>query len=316
MLRRIGDAGKVVHAAHDPAPVRCRHPRHGRCCSLSGPGFNGFSANRFRQSSSLSRSLPLRGPVASRPDSWPQPGARWPSCFSRLARSWNRGDSGLGARTDALINSCRAPDLVGISRLRREASWARLAQADTEARLAWTEQLYQLSSELSCSRTPAEVMATCLPELARAIDADTGAAFLLSVDSTVCELAKKVGYPELRTASAVALSIVERSPLNDAIRRRELLVVASDGPREVNHRAASETIPELREGDIVLPLITGGRVVGAMVLGEIERPHPSERRAGISHRGGPSGGAGNRPRAVVRDRGARPYGGRSAARRC
>ena len=109
-------------------------------------------------------------------------------------------------------------------------------------------------------------MATCLPELARAIDADTGAAFLLSVDSTVCELSQKIGYPELRTASAVALSIVERSPLNDAIRRRELLVVASDAQREVNHRAASETIPELREGDIVLPLMTDRRVVGAIVL--------------------------------------------------
>ena len=129
-----------------------------------------------------------------------------------------------------------------------------------------TEQLYQLSSELSCSRTPAEVMATCLPELARAIDAGTGAAFLLSVDSTVCELSQKIGYPELRTASAVALSIVERSPLNDAIRRREVLVVASDAQREVNHRASSETIPELHEGDIVLPLITGGRAVGAIVL--------------------------------------------------
>ena len=93
---------------------------------------------------------------------------------------------------------------LGISRLRRETAWRAGSQADTEARLALTEQLYQLSSELSCSRTPAEVMATCLPELARAIDADAGAAFLLSVDSTVCELSQKIGYPELRTASAVA----------------------------------------------------------------------------------------------------------------
>ena len=159
---------------------------------------------------------------------------------------------------------------LGISRLRREAAWARRTQADTEARLALTEQLYQLSSELSCSRTPAEVMATCLPELARAIDAGAGAAFLLSVDSTVCELSQKIGYPELRTASAVPLSIVERSPLNEAIRRRELLVVASGAHREVNHRAASETIPELREGDIVLPLMTDGRVVGAIVLARMK----------------------------------------------
>ena len=43
---------------------------------------------------------------------------------------------------------------LGISRFRREVAWARRTQADAEARLAVTEQLYQLSSELSCSRTP------------------------------------------------------------------------------------------------------------------------------------------------------------------
>jgi GAF domain-containing protein len=96
--------------------------------------------------------------------------------------------------------------------------------------------------------------------------ADLGAAFLLPVDSAVCELSQKIGYPDLRTASAVPLSIIEGSPLNEAIRQRELLVVAPGAHREANHRAASETIPELREGDIVLPLMTDGRVVGAIVL--------------------------------------------------
>ena len=155
---------------------------------------------------------------------------------------------------------------LGISRLREETARARRIQADTEARLALTEQLSQLSSVLSCSRTPAEVMAGCLPELARAIGADSGAAFLLPVDSAVCELSQKIGYPELRTASAVPLSSIEGSPLHEAIRQRELLVVAPDVHREANHRTASETIPELREGDIVLPLMTDGRVVGAIVL--------------------------------------------------
>ena len=155
---------------------------------------------------------------------------------------------------------------LGISRLREETARARRIQADTEARLALTEQLSQLSSVLSCSRTPAEVMAGCLPELARAVGADSGAAYLLPVDSAVCELSQKIGYPELRTASAVPLSIIEGSPLNDTIRQRELLVVAPGAHREANHRAASETIPELREGDIVLPLMTDGRVVGAIVL--------------------------------------------------
>ena len=156
------------------------------------------------------------------------------------------------------------PISLGISRLRGETARARRIQADTEARLALTEQLSQLSSVLSCSRTPAEVMAGCLPELARAIGADLGAAYLLPMDSAICELSQKIGYPELRTGSAVPLSIVERSPLHEAIRQRELMVVRRAQHREANHRAASETIRAAR-GRHRAAADDDGRVVEAIV---------------------------------------------------
>src|SRR5687767_11647223 len=87
---------------------------------------------------------------------------------------------------------------TGISRLRRETARARRKQAEAETQLGTTDKLYQLSSALSRAKTPAEVMAVCLPEIGHAVDAAAGAAFLLSADATACELSQKIGYPELR----------------------------------------------------------------------------------------------------------------------
>src|SRR5262245_21382528 len=156
---------------------------------------------------------------------------------------------------------------IGVSRLRRESARASRTLADTERRRAVTETLYQLSSALTRARTPAEVMETSLTELAYASDAVAGAAFLFSADATVCELSDAIGYPELRASSAVPFRIVDESPLHEVIRGRELVVVASGTPRQLNHSGASaETVPELHEGDIVLPVCGSSGVVGAVVL--------------------------------------------------
>jgi len=155
----------------------------------------------------------------------------------------------------------------GISRLRREAARARVRQAEAEARLGTTETLYQLSSALSRARTPADVLAACLPEVVQAFEATAGAAYLLSADATVCELSLKIGYPELRAASAVVFPIAGESPLNEAVHRREPVFVTSGSPPQANHKGAGGgTIPELHEGDIVLPLMSGGRPAALIVL--------------------------------------------------
>ena len=65
---------------------------------------------------------------------------------------------------------------------------------------------------------------------AHAVDAAAGAAFLLSADATSCELSQKIGYPELRVGSAVPYPIGRDSPLNEAIRCHELVVVPSGMP--------------------------------------------------------------------------------------
>ena len=153
--------------------------------------------------------------------------------------------------------------VVAISRLRRETDRAHRAEAEAAERLSIAETLYQLSSTLSRATTPPEVLAAALPEAAHAVDAAAGAAFLLSADGTACELSQKIGYPDLRSGSAVPFPVGGPSPLNDAIRHRELVVVTSPTRPPSSHQG---TIPDFGAGDLVLPLIGGGRALAAIVL--------------------------------------------------
>ena len=104
-------------------------------------------------------------------------------------------------------------------------------------------------------------------------------AFLLSPDATGCELSQKIGYPELRVGSAVPYPIGGNSPLNEAIRCHELVVVPSGLSCQANHgRAAAHTIPQLHEGDITFPLMSGSRALGAIVVAREGRVLRSEER--------------------------------------
>ncbi len=186
---------------------------------------------------------------------------------------------------------------TGVSRLRRETARARRTQAEVETQLGTTEKLYQLSSALSRAKTPAEVMAVCLPEIGHAVDAAAGAAFLLSADATACELSQKIGYPELRVGSAVPYPIGGDSPLNEAIRCHELVVVPSGIPRQANDgRAAAQTIPQLHEGDIAFPLMSGSRALGAIVVALEGRVLRSEQRQFLLAAGRQAGQALDRAR--------------------
>ena len=246
------------------APVRCRHPRYGRGCSLLV-----LASTAFRRAVSAgylpSRGSRLRGLVASR---------RTPATVgSTLAFLY------LPGRPAAATQTTQASELVlllslgplgllislGISRLRRETARAARRRRTSRFGLALTEQLYQVSSDLSASRTPRRSWPP---------------AFQSSVVQSM-RRGRRVpvvgGWNGLRVLTEDRLSRAAHGLRGRPIDRRtvasdrrhstrELLVVPADVQREVNHRTASETIPELREGDIVLPLMTGSRMVGAIVL--------------------------------------------------
>jgi signal transduction histidine kinase/ActR/RegA family two-component response regulator len=156
---------------------------------------------------------------------------------------------------------------LAIRRLRRQAHAERDARTETELQLLQTDRLRQLTATLSRARTPAEVTSTCLPELLHAVGAPAGAVFLTSDDRSDCELAHAVGYDDPRASSPHRFPTAPESPLADAIRHRELVVVDSPPVRAAESRQRSvDWFLEFHEGDVIVPLTTAGRAIGAVAL--------------------------------------------------
>jgi signal transduction histidine kinase/ActR/RegA family two-component response regulator len=148
--------------------------------------------------------------------------------------------------------------------LHQRAREARGARREIERELQQTERLQQLVTTLLLARTPADVIGRGLPDLLHAVDAKSGAVFLLSDDGTACELAHAVGYHDDDQPRAVPWPITSESPVTGAIRRREL-VVADVAPGPDGSR---DPLSDLREGDLAVPLLAAGRsgTIGALAL--------------------------------------------------
>ena len=116
---------------------------------------------------------------------------------------------------------------LAVRQLRRQALTERAARVETDRQLRQTTHLQQLTATLLRARTPAEVTSMSLPALLHAVDATAGAVFLISDDGSECELVDAVGHDHGRAASAHRLPMSVDSPLTEAIRRRELVVVES-----------------------------------------------------------------------------------------
>jgi signal transduction histidine kinase/ActR/RegA family two-component response regulator/PAS domain-containing protein len=156
---------------------------------------------------------------------------------------------------------------VAVRQLRRQALTERDARVETGRQLRQTTHLQQLTATLLRARAPADVTGMCLPELLHAVDATAGAVFLISDDGSEYELADAVGYDNRRAASAGRFPVALDSPLAEAIRRRELVVVESSPMSAVEGDEASlDRFPKFCEGDVVVPLIAAGRASGAVVL--------------------------------------------------
>jgi signal transduction histidine kinase/ActR/RegA family two-component response regulator len=157
---------------------------------------------------------------------------------------------------------------LAVRQLRNEAHSERDARVETERQLQQTTHLQQLTATLLRARTPAEVTSMCLPALLHAVEATAGAVFLISDDGSECELADAVGYDHRWTSSTRQFPVAVDSPLTEAIRRRELVIVESPPPAA--EPASVDGFEEFRvgwnQGDVVVPLITASRAIGAVAL--------------------------------------------------
>jgi K+-sensing histidine kinase KdpD/ActR/RegA family two-component response regulator len=152
---------------------------------------------------------------------------------------------------------------LAVRHLRQEMRVERDARTETERQLRRTASLQQITATLSRATTPAEVTRTCLPELLHAVDATAGAVLLIADDGSECELAHAIGYADRPVEPGHKFTVTAASPLADAIRRREL--VAATLAVEAAP-ASGEQRPWVREGDVVVPLIAAGRVIGAVIV--------------------------------------------------
>ena len=155
---------------------------------------------------------------------------------------------------------------IAIRQLRRQNATERETRVDAERQLRQTTHLQQLTATLLRARTPADVTHMCLPALLHAVDATAGAVFLIADDGHECELADAVGYDNRRGAAAHRLPLAGDSPLTEAIRRRELVVVEGLAAPADAVQPSIDPFLEFRPGDVVVPLIAAGRAIGAVAL--------------------------------------------------
>jgi hypothetical protein len=154
---------------------------------------------------------------------------------------------------------------VAVRQLRHSARSHREGRRETEKQLRQTDRLQQLTGALLQARTPGDVIGTCLPELLYAIDARAGALFLIVDDGGECALAHGVGHAVDEAVASRRWPVNAESPLGRAIRRRELVIVEG-GEAPAPPESADKLPLEWRNGDIIVPLLTAGRPIGAVSL--------------------------------------------------
>jgi K+-sensing histidine kinase KdpD/CheY-like chemotaxis protein len=153
---------------------------------------------------------------------------------------------------------------VAMRQFRREAHTERDARIDIDRKLRRTERLQDFTATLSRARTSADVLGMCLPELLHAVEAESGALFLISEDGAELELTHTVGYEQRRAASSHTAPIASLSPIMEAIRRRDPIVV--EAPALQRAGDGSDPLIELRDGDLIIPLVASPRTLGAAVV--------------------------------------------------
>ena len=156
---------------------------------------------------------------------------------------------------------------LAVGYLRQQAHREQEARTEAERQLRRTDRLQQLTATLLQATTPADVIDTCLPELLHATEASAGALILISEDGSKCQLAHALGYDDRSAGSAQQWPVDCDSPVTDAIRRRQVVVVESSPVQPAEAVQASvEPLLELRKGDVVVPLLAAGRAIGAVAL--------------------------------------------------
>jgi signal transduction histidine kinase len=155
--------------------------------------------------------------------------------------------------------------LAGARAFRRQQ---RERESSLKARLAaaQADRSAQLAVALSQARTPGAAIEAALQEPLHALRADAAAMFLITGDGTTAEVARAVAYgPD---AAPPAVSLLDRTPVGDAVGRGAAVILESAAAREQEYGGS----PGARyAATAAIPLLIGSRAV-AVAQFDFEAP--------------------------------------------
>ncbi len=156
---------------------------------------------------------------------------------------------------------------LSMRRLRRQALSDRDARAEAERLLQHTAHLQDLTSALSRANTPDEVMHACIVELLHAVDAAAGGFAVVTDEGFNYSYAATVGTGPHIQSGDVTVPLSLHTPVADAMRRHELVIVESlyAGEQRYTDRA-QDPLTAGYESAVIVPLVRANRAVAAVVL--------------------------------------------------
>jgi len=161
--------------------------------------------------------------------------------------------------------------LIGIAlrRFHRTLLSERSRRIEAEQTLTRTGALEALSRALSKAQTSPEVAYACLSELLPAAGVASGAVAVISEDGSQLGVVQAMGYDGSESAAHYTVALASRTVLTEVVRRQKTLAFTS---REQRSAALGDLAldPVLAEAEaaMILPILTSGRAIGAIVLAQ------------------------------------------------
>ncbi len=166
-----------------------------------------------------------------------------------------------------VAGACALLIAFGARRLFRKLVAERRLHADAEQKLACATHLVDLTATLSRTPTSREVTRAALEELLHALDATAGAVALMADDEPALQIEHAIGYEPAVGSRGERLPLAPRTPMNEAVRRHELVVIESPEARRAEFPEASTDDFLAQDGaTAAIPLPNGGRVLGIVVV--------------------------------------------------
>lgn len=155
----------------------------------------------------------------------------------------------------------------GMRGLHRRALAERASRREAERSLHHATHLQELTAALSRAKTPADVRRSALVELSHAVSAETALFGLTSEDSTSYDVACVIGAGERAAQDLSGLPLSARTPVTEALRRQELVVLESPAVGDLEYPdRRSDPLLAASESAVVVPLLRAGRAFGAIAL--------------------------------------------------